>query len=720
MGPVLDNNQDKTVVNESMANTQPLTEDNFEPASEAPYADNVAQIKTDINKQVENAIENGTPEQVRNIAQNAPKPIANEAKQVLDNNPKNDEVNNEAVEEGIKSPGSSFLNLKDYQSARKLSDKELKGRLPKEPKLLNNLMRDTLSNGEYEGSFDDKVFDFGDSESGTTVDPILQDLSSRYPDLKYSELASNPEAFKYYTESRNKRNKRLGDSGETIQGTSLEDLVDMFGDAYLENPKKYAKEALEGLIETKPEQVLEDPKMPVEAKEEAAQVLDSDKRNDEANNEQVEKAADELITSEQEAESLIEENPEVADEALPENTESKEEAEQITEEPGNTTNDEVNNEEIKEDIKAEQQGLIDWDKVKVYEPGEDATGYGIEKESFDPRVEENLNYDYDQNIPQDDTFETSITNTTQDFSPDVVDYGLEDQNQYGAELPSEDETIIDEKMSNTEPLSDDNFEPAPEAPYADNVVQLKQQKEQLDKELEEAEAEPVTDKESAIRKQNRLKMARAAIANFNASNPSFNNQIQQSNGSISTGSRVSPSAGIGNIGGGASGHGSMASVGPTKMAGDSHSSIASKAPLSVALEDNQGRVVSVNGKATTMPVSSKNGSMRSGSFGLMSKPSKGIKVSKPAGVTSSGAYHTQSNGSMKSKQVDGIEQVATDGKEALIERIKALLKELPDEEVSKLGFSPVRNTYKGKSLEHYDGYTLQNLSKQLENLIGKY
>jgi hypothetical protein len=502
MGPVLDNNQDKTVVNESMANTQPLTEDNFEPAPEAPYADNVAQIKQPSTPQMQ------TP---------------------------------------------------------------------------------------------------------------MADLMGE-------------------------RQKQIGS----------------FIDAY--------KNSLQN-------------------------------------------------GDEQEAESLIENNPEIADEALPENTESKEEAEQITEEPENTTNDEVNNEEIKKDIKAEQQGLIDWDKVKVYEPEEDATGYGIQQEPFDPGVEENLNYDYDQNIPQDDTFETSITGTTQDFSPDVVDYGLEDQNQYGADLPSEDETIIDNTMANTEPLSDDNFEPAPEAPYADNVVQLKQQKEQLDKELEEAEAEPVTDKESAIRKQNRVKMARAAIANFNASNPSFNNQIQQSNSSVSTGGRVSPSAGIGNIGGGAAGHGSMASARPTKMTGDSHSSIASKAPLPHALEDNQGRVVSVNGKATTMPASSKNGSMRSGSFGLMSKPSKGIKVSNSAGVTSGGAYHTQSNGSMKSKQVG---QVAGDGKEALIERIKALLKKLPEEEVSKLGFSPANNTYKGKPLERYDGYTLQNISKQLENLIGKY
>lgn len=55
-----------------------------------------------LTNQIEDIIENGTPEQVQNIAQNAPKPIANEAKQTLDNNPKNDEVNNEVVEDFVK------------------------------------------------------------------------------------------------------------------------------------------------------------------------------------------------------------------------------------------------------------------------------------------------------------------------------------------------------------------------------------------------------------------------------------------------------------------------------------------------------------------------------------------------------------------------------------------------------------------------------------------
>jgi len=429
------------------------------------------------------------------------------------------------------------------------------------------------------------------------------------------------------------------------------------------------------------------------------------------------KPSEESPINAQELEQITESNPELVQEALPD-TPIAEEARQITDD-SDARNDEVNNKAAEDTV-----GLIDWDKVKVYKPGEDATGYGIQQEPFDPRVEENLNYDYDQNIPQDDNLETSIEDTTQDLSsetdelPDVVDYGLEDQNQYGADLPSEDDTIIDEKMANTEPLSDDNFEPAPEAPYADNVVQLKQQKEQLDKELEEAKAEPVTDKKSAIKKQNRVKMARAAIANFNASNPSFNNQIQQPNSSVSTGGRVSPSAGIGNIGGGASGHGSMASVRPTKMFGDNHNSIASKAPLPHALEDNQGRVVSVNGKATTAPSSNNNGAFRSGSFGLMSKAKSDLKPVASKAPVSGGPEHM---GSPIGDAGKGMPNDANleDGKQILIERLKQLLTQLTDEEKRKLGFSPALNQWNGKALTRLDGYTLQDLIDKVEEYLGE-
>ena len=56
----------------------------------------------------------------------------------------------------------------------------------------------------------------------------------------------------------------------------------------------FAKAQLESQIEQAPEQVISNPGMPEEAKTEAAQVLDGDKRTDEANNDKVEAAVEKL------------------------------------------------------------------------------------------------------------------------------------------------------------------------------------------------------------------------------------------------------------------------------------------------------------------------------------------------------------------------------------------------------------------------------------------
>lgn len=229
---------------------------------------------------------------------------------------------------------------------------------------------------------------------------------------------------------------------------------------------------------------------------------------------------------------------------------------------------------------------------------------------------------------------------------------------------------------------------------------------------EEIPDAPVKNKEQAKAKQRLMNWFKSKHLDQSSksgpvdSTPSDNRNERLSMAGRKAGALSIPASGSGSVSSASMGNG-------TESQPESHtsSSIASKAPLPVALEDNQGREVSVNGKVTTMPVSGKNGSMRSGSFGLMSKPGKNTKVGKPVGATSKGSYHTQSNGSMKSKQV------ATDGKEIIIERIKTLLSKLPPETASEIGFKG--DTYKGKSLESYDGNTLQSISKQLENLIGE-
>jgi len=233
----------------------------------------------------------------------------------------------------------------------------------------------------------------------------------------------------------------------------------------------------------------------------------------------------------------------------------------------------------------------------------------------------------------------------------------------------------------------------------------------LDREIEEVSQWPVTNAEEAKAKQNKLKKLKARRVEYG--NASTSNTSWNYDKSGATGGRASPRAGIGSIGG-AAGHGSMAATSPTKVV-DNRNSIASKAPLPHALEDNQGRVVSVNGKATTAPSSNNNGAFRSGSFGLMSKASSNLKSIKSKAPVSGGPKHTGS--SMNGTGMPNID--LDDGKQALIERLKQLLAQLTDDEKRELGFSPALNQWNGKSLNSLDGYTLQDLIDKVEERLGE-
>lgn len=298
---------------------------------------------------------------------------------------------------------------------------------------------------------------------------------------------------------------------------------------------------VENVIENKPEQVVNDPVMSKEAKQEATQVLDTKPNNDEANNQQVEKATNRLSddfetvddlmsyleneygqqtdtsvdtnntavnsteqSSEGKTESVgeadkesevgkdqnakvledfIEANPEEAAKEF-KGTEVAKEANQILDDT-DVRNDEVNDEEIGKFLE-KNKGLIDWDKVKVYEPGEDP----LYKVSDEADWKNNPTYHPDEGIIADETIDEIVNN------PDVVDYGLEDQNQYQEGVdPSLDETVYDKTMAETAPISDDKLEPAPEAPLANNVVQIKEDPidEVVDEVVENDETQQETD-----------------------------------------------------------------------------------------------------------------------------------------------------------------------------------------------------------------------------------
>lgn len=235
--------------------------------------------------------------------------------------------------------------------------------------------------------------------------------------------------------------------------------------------------------------------------------------------------------------------------------------------------------------------------------------------------------------------------------------------------------------------------------------------EDLDREIDEVSQWPVTNVDEAKSKQMKLNMLKARRAEYGSASKSDTNWDYDKSGA--TGGKVSPRAGIGSIGG-AAGHGSMASTSSTKMGG-SYNSVASKAPLPHALEDNQGRVVSVNGKATTAPNSNNNGAFRSGSFGLMSKAGSNLKSVPSKAPVSGGAKHTGSS----MTGANGMPEInLDDGKQLLVERLKQLLAQLDDDVKKELGFSTELSHWNGKSLNNLDEYTLQSLIDKLEEYLG--
>ena len=412
---------------------------------------------------------------------------------------------------------------------------------------------------------------------------------------------------------------------------------------------------------------------------------------------------------EEEVENIIEEHPEESQEALPEDTPIQEEAEQITEDT-TPQNDEVNNEVVEDFVEERKAGSSFINVPEDTEPLPLVSGYR--------REGDRLLDEYGNEIPDYEPIDTDggiSEERDEDFAgPDeyVDEASGEIKSLEDRPLPALNQQDYHKDLAlngerGLETTDDLAYTVEGESDFEPTVYTI----EDLDREIEEAEQMPVTNAEEAKAKQNKLKGLRARRVEYgNASKSDTNWNYDKSS---STGGRVSPRAGIGSIGG-AAGHGSMTSTRPTKI-GDSHNSIASKAPLPHALEDNQGRVVSVNGKATTAPSSNNNGAFRSGSFGLMSKASSNLKSIPSKAPVSSGPEHTGS--AMSGAMPNGVN--LEDGKQILIERLKQLLAQLTDEEKKEMGFSPASNQWNGKALTRLDGYTLQSLIDKVEKYLGE-
>lgn len=144
-----------------------------------------------------------------------------------------------------------------------------------------------------------------------------------------------------------------------------------------------------------------------------------------------------------EVENIVEENPEEAEKALKDDSPLNEEAEQVND--GDKRTDEVNNEAVEEAVKnPENQLENDYGKGKG-----DGWNNGY-VDDFDPNGPDFVSND--DTIP-----DPSVSVEPPDENVDVVDNGLEDQNQYQDsvdtsaneesvnEEPQEDDTIVDKK-----------------------------------------------------------------------------------------------------------------------------------------------------------------------------------------------------------------------------------------------------------------------------------
>lgn len=138
----------------------------------------------------------------------------------------------------------------------------------------------------------------------------------------------------------------------------------------------------------------------------------------------------------------------------------------------------------------ETKGGIDWDKVAINEPVQGMGWNNGRVDDFDPNGPDFVSNDEieDEDITIDDNTDTG-----------VVDYGLEDQNQY-PESATLDETVIDEDMAKKESREED-WEKVPGFENIDNVAQLKQETEQ---EVDEDEDISEEEKEAVKERRNRI------------------------------------------------------------------------------------------------------------------------------------------------------------------------------------------------------------------------
>lgn len=371
-------------------------------------------------------------------------------------------------------------------------------------------------------------------------------------------------------------------------------------------------------------------------------------------------------------EQITESNPEAVQEALP-NTPIAEEARQITDD-SDARNDEVNNEAAENTIKK-----------------------GIIQDDYDPRIEENLNYEYPEGVGAPGV----LTSKDEDFAgpdelPATIDQ-IKDEDFVG---PDEQLSIINDglpaeiKYDPVYDTSDYNFDWA----YAvENVPELRELNDELDAE----------DKEE---------IAKLLGFKFGGKPGSLNNPPQDSQ-ALNNVKLSKPSASLGSIGSGFLGKSFTGNISPSYVGSgsnfntrmDSVKSIASKAPVPPeAASTSNSKAVS--GSNNNIPHS--NGTIGSGAGMMFQKRNSDLKV-KGSNLPDLGGPHHQSE-----IEETNVDEIIDEMADKLVEGLENMLNEHP-KAGEQLGFDHRYKhwAFNGISLDELPIDRIISLTNSLRKLV---
>ena len=412
-------------------------------------------------------------------------------------------------------------------------------------------------------------------------------------------------------------------------------------------------------------------------------------------------------------ERLTEENPIAVADKL-EGTPIADEATQITNDT-DARNDEVNNEvaeeaaeRLSEDFETVDDLVnylrtpdsgIDWDALErkaeeehaALERGEEIPGF--------PKVSDKQDWVNNPTYNNEEYNDDVIPEYSNDTSDDVVDPGLEDQNQYADSVKDADATVVsDEEL----PLVNyGDFQAAKGFEHMDNVLELKEP--EVEDELDTAE-----NKDEASWDTTSLPHLRPTRLNLGGSASGIGSNAgpkpEIRNYSVASGNVGSF---LRNIGSG------IGSVGNSSVSNFRTKSDSIDGPYRKA---GGGATIKAQENSSSPVISGKQNNSAGFTSSIGSSLSSGATNKKSSLVVHDNKLPSFTGHTAPETESPILGGDAVDLRSALIERIKGMLDNLDKDTRKELGFSPTLYNYKGTPLDKLDGAMLSQLSEMLENM----